>query len=279
MFKRILEDARLIRQRDPAARSTIEVILLYSGFHAVVFHRIAHWFYKKKLFFIARLISQISRFFTGIEIHPGAQIGKGLFIDHGMGVVIGETAVVGDNCTIYHGVTLGGTGKDTGKRHPTIGNNVLIGTGAKILGPFKVGDNSKIGANSVVLNEVEPNTTVIGVPGRVAKRGNIKVSPSEELDQIHIPDPVSQELCKLVMRIENLENKLKEKEAEDVKSNSTENMRIPTAEEAEGIQIPERLLQELTNLVMRVENLENKLREKEKESVESNLVHKNVGNC
>ena len=205
MIKVLLNDARSMAQRDPAAKGTLEVILLYSGFHALLFHRFAHWFYNKKLFFIARLVSQLSRFVTGIEIHPGAVIGSGLFIDHGMGVVIGETAVIGDNCTIYHGVTLGGTGKDKGKRHPTIGNNVLISAGAKILGPFSVGDNSKIGANAVVLREIEPNTTVVGVPGRPVRRGNVKIAPSVELDQIHIPDPVAQELCKLLIRIEKLE--------------------------------------------------------------------------
>jgi serine O-acetyltransferase len=211
MLKSFLNDARSIAGRDPAAKSVMEVILLYPGFHALVVHRFAHWFFSKKMFFIARLLSQASRFFSGIEIHPGAVIGKGLFIDHGMGVVIGETAEIGDDCTIYHGVTLGGTGKDKGKRHPTIGNNVLISTGAKILGPFKVGDNSRIGANAVVLSEVEPNTTVVGVPGRAVKRGNVKLAPSIELDQIHTPDPVSQELCKLVMRIEKLEEAAEEK--------------------------------------------------------------------
>ena len=211
-MKELIQDAKSIARRDPAAKSVLEVILLYPGFHAVFFHRFAHWFYKKKLFFIARLISQVSRFITGIEIHPGAVIGRGLFIDHGMGVVIGETAEIGDNCTIYHGVTLGGTGKDKGKRHPTIGNNVLISAGAKILGPFKVGDNSRIGANAVVLREVEPNTTVVGVPGRAVRRGNVKIAPSEELDQIHIPDPVAQELCKLLLRIEHLEAELKKRQ-------------------------------------------------------------------
>ncbi|OPZ92340.1 MAG: Serine acetyltransferase [Firmicutes bacterium ADurb.Bin419] len=206
MFKQMLEDAKSIAQRDPAAKNSVEVILLYPGFHAVCFHRLSHWFYKHKLFFIARMISQIARFLTGVEIHPGAVIGRGLFIDHGMGIVIGETAEIGDNCTIYHNVTLGGTGKDTGKRHPTIGNNVLISAGAKILGPFKVGDNSRIGANAVVLNEVEPNTTVVGVPGRAVKRGDKKLSPSIELDQVHIPDPVAQELCKILYRMDNLEN-------------------------------------------------------------------------
>ncbi|NMB34111.1 MAG: serine O-acetyltransferase [Clostridium sp.] len=211
MFKRFKEDARLIAKRDPAARNIAEVILLYSGFHAVCFHRIAHWFYNRGLCFIARTISQTSRFLTGVEIHPGAKIGKGLFIDHGMGIVIGETAEVGDNCTIYHNVTLGGTGKDRGKRHPTIGNNVLISSGAKVLGPFKVGDNSRIGANAVVLTEVEPDTTVVGVPGRAVKRGGHRIKPSIELDQVHIPDPVAQELRRLRCRLEELERALDKK--------------------------------------------------------------------
>lgn len=212
MFKRFMYDARSIAQRDPAAKGVVEVILLYPGFHAVFNHRFAHWFYKNKMFFMARMVSQISRFITGIEIHPGAVIGKGLFIDHGMGVVIGETAEIGDNCTIYHGVTLGGTGKDTGKRHPTIGDNVLISTGAKILGPFKVGDNSRIGANSVVLSEVEPNTTVVGVPGRPVRKGSVRIAPSIELDHVHTPDPVAQELCRLLSRIEHLEAEVSNKD-------------------------------------------------------------------
>lgn len=209
MIRQLYSDAKAISERDPAAKSIIEVVLLYPGFHAVFWYRIAHWFYKNKCFFIARAISQMARFFTGIEIHPGAKIGNGLFIDHGMGVVIGETAEIGDNCTIYHGATLGGTGKDVGKRHPTIGNNVLISTGAKILGPFKVGDNARVGANAVVLNEVEANTTVVGVPGRAVKRKDTRVVSSLELDQIHIPDPVAQELCRLVRRIEELELQVK----------------------------------------------------------------------
>lgn len=163
MFKTIRGAINNIKQHDPAAKTALEVLFLYPGLHAIFNHRIAHWFYKRKLFFIARLISHISRFFTGIEIHPGAKIGKNLFIDHGSGVVIGETTEIGDNVMIYQGSTLGGTGKDTGKRHPTIGNNVLISTGAKVLGPFKVGDNAKIGANAVVLAEVPPNITVVGV--------------------------------------------------------------------------------------------------------------------
>ena len=170
-IKNLYYDAKNIQQKDPAARNIFEVILLYPGFHALLFHRIAHFFYKIRLFFIARLISQLTRFFTGIEIHPGATIGKRLMIDHGMGIVIGETAVIGDDCIIYHQVTLGGTGKEKLKRHPTIGNNVLIGAGAKLLGPINIGDNGKIGAGSVVLKSVEKNSTVVGVPeDRVIKR-------------------------------------------------------------------------------------------------------------
>ena len=206
-----------IMGRDPAARNPVEIFLLYSGLHAVANHRIAHVFYKARLFFIARLISQVSRAFTGIEIHPGAQIGKGLFIDHGMGIVIGETTVIGDNCTLYQNVTLGGTGKDKGKRHPTIGNNVMIGCGAKVLGPFAVGDNSKIAANAVVLSAVPENSTCVGVPARVVRINNNKVC--RDLDQIHMPDPVSQEFCKLYFRIDELTaklNKLEEKNDETV---------------------------------------------------------------
>lgn len=209
------EDIALIKERDPAARSSFEIWLTYSGLHAIHSYRVAHWFYKKKMFTMARIISQSSRFWTGIEIHPGATIGKGLFIDHGMGVVIGETAEIGDNCLIYQGVTLGGTGKDKGKRHPTIGNNVMIGCGAKVLGPFKVGDNVKIAANAVVLEEVPPNCTAVGVPARIVRRDGKKVEEAvcNELDQIHIPDPVSMELCKMHCRIEKLEKELeKEKQ-------------------------------------------------------------------
>ena len=201
MFLReLIEDARSIRDRDPAARSTAEVFLLYPGFHAVIYHRLTHWLYRHKRFFLARMISQFARTMTGVEIHPGATIGRGLFIDHGMGIVIGETAEVGDYCTIYHGVTLGGTGKDTGKRHPTIGNNVLISTGAKVLGPFTVGDNSRIGANAV--------------KARVVKIDGHRV-PSFDLDQIHMPDPVSQELCRLEHRVYENERRLGVKEEDD----------------------------------------------------------------
>lgn len=170
IFKELYEDAKNIQRKDPAANNILYVIFLYQGFHAIVFHRIAHFFYKIKLLFIARLISQLARHITGIEIHPGAQIGRKLFIDHGMGIVIGETTRIGNNCTIYHGVTLGGTGKDKKKRHPDIGNNVMIGCGAKVLGPIKIGDNVKIGANSVVLKNIESDSTVVGIPGVVVRK-------------------------------------------------------------------------------------------------------------
>lgn len=191
------EEAKSIAERDPAARSAWQVVFQYPGYKALRLYRKAHWFQMHGRFLIARAISQYARHKTGVEIHPGATIGKCLFIDHGMGVVIGETAEIGDYCTIYHGVTLGGTGKDKGKRHPTVGNNVLISAGAKILGPFKVGDNAKIGANAVVLNEVDVDTTVVGVPGRAIKRGGERIRQSFELDQIHTPDPVSQEFCRI----------------------------------------------------------------------------------
>ena len=214
MFKNIRYDIKSIRERDPAARSGWEVFFLYSGFHAVLYYRVANFFYRHNMKFIARWISQTGRFFTGVEIHPGATIGRGLMIDHGMGVVIGETAVVGDNCTIYQGVTLGGTGKDTGKRHPTLGNNVMVGSGAKVLGPFTVGDNAKIAAGAVVLDTVPEGATAVGVPARMIYPGKNKkpeCPAKNDLDQIHIPDPVSQELCKMYMRIEALEKQLAEK--------------------------------------------------------------------
>lgn len=211
LFNNLRYDIKSILERDPAARNGFEVLMLYSGLHAVMHYRISHWFYRHNLKHIARLLSQWSKFWTGIEIHPGATIGRGLFIDHGTGVVIGETAEIGDNCTIYQGATLGGTGKDIGKRHPTLGNNVMVGAGAKVLGPFTVGDNSKIAANAVVLSEVEPNSTCVGVPARVVRKNNQRVAPAApcgDLDQIHIPDPVSMELCKLLMRIEALEKQV-----------------------------------------------------------------------
>jgi len=210
MFSRLRADINAIKERDPASRNSFEILLLYSGLHAIMLHRSAHFLYRHKWFFLARFISQFSRFLTGIEIHPGAKIGKGVFIDHGSGVVIGETTEIGDGCTIYQGATLGGTGKEKGKRHPTLGKNVLVGTGAKILGPFKVGDNAKIAANAVVLEEIPPNSTAVGVPARVVKQNGVKVC--EDLDQIHIPDPVSQELCLLRHRLDKLEKMLKDEE-------------------------------------------------------------------
>lgn len=212
MFKKLRYDIKAILERDPAARNSLEVFLLYPGLHAVIYYRIANWFYRHGMKFIARFVSQTARFFTGIEIHPGAKIGRGLFIDHGTGVVIGETTEIGDNCTIYQGATLGGTGKDVGKRHPTLGNNVMVGAGAKVLGPFKVGDNSKIAANAVVLSEVEPNSTCVGVPARVVKRGNVRVK--SDLDQVHIPDPVSMELCRMLSKVERLEKQIEEMKKE-----------------------------------------------------------------
>ncbi|NLK39926.1 MAG: serine O-acetyltransferase [Clostridiales bacterium] len=206
----VKNDISAVRERDPAAQSDIEVLLLYSGVHALLAHRVAHKLHKKGYKLTARTISQAARFLTGIEIHPGAKIGKGLFIDHGSGVVIGETAEIGNNCTIYQGVTLGGTGKETGKRHPTLGDNVLVGAGAKVLGPFNVGNNVKIAANAVVLEEIPDNSTAVGIPARVVKRNNSRVvsKPSTELDQIHVPDPVAQELCKLDLKIRDLEKAL-----------------------------------------------------------------------
>lgn len=192
ILKYIKEEIEIIKERDPAIKTSLEVFL-YPSFKAVLRYRIAHKLYLKKHYFLARWYSQRTVRKTGIEIHPGAKIGKGFFIDHGTGVVIGETTEIGDNVTLYQGVTLGGTGKETGKRHPTIGNNVMISAGARVLGSFTVGDNSKIGAGSVVLSEVPPNSTVVGVPGRVVKRDNERI-PQEDLDQIHFPDPVFEEL-------------------------------------------------------------------------------------
>ena len=196
--KEFKEAVQAVRERDPAARSTAEILLLYSGVHAIMAHRLAHSLQKNKHYFAARAVSQGARHLTGIEIHPGATIGKNFLIDHGAGVVIGETTEIGDNCTLYQGVTLGGTGKDMGKRHPTVGNNVMIGAGAKVLGPIKIGDNTKIAAGSVVLHEIPANSTAVGTPARVVKQDGIKV---EQLDQIHIPDPVAQELERLEEKI------------------------------------------------------------------------------
>jgi len=216
-MKYVKEEIMVIKERDPAIKRTSEVFL-YPSFHAILRYRLAHWFFLRKRYFVARWISQRAVRKTGIEIHPGATIGKGLFIDHGNGVVIGETAEIGDNVTIYQGVTLGGTGKEHGKRHPTIGNNVMISAGAKVLGSFKVGDDAKIGAGSVVLREIPPNSTVVGIPGRIVKLKDQKIHPQDRLDQTHLPDPVRQEICKLVIRLEALEKKhggISEKELEE----------------------------------------------------------------
>ena len=204
----LLHDIKSVKERDPAARSCLEVLLLYPGMHAVIIHRFCHLLYRMHLKFLARFFSQLGRFLTGIEIHPAAKIGRGLMIDHGAGVVIGETCEIGDYCTLYQGVTLGGTGKDTGKRHPTLCDNVIVGSGAKVLGPFTVGENAKIAAGAVVLDEVPPNATAVGVPARVVRIAGEKVRPSSDLDQIHMPDPVAQELCHLQVEIERLKKQI-----------------------------------------------------------------------
>ena len=208
MFKDLKETIAAYQARDPAARSWLEILLLYPGIKAVRSHRLAHWCYRHDLKFLARAISQRSRRRTGIEIHPGATIGRRLVIDHGMGIVIGETAEIGDDCLIYHGVTLGGTGKDVGKRHPTIGNNVLIGTGAKVLGPIRVGDNSRIAANSVVLKEIPEDSTAVGIPARVVRIAGQKVNFAGEVDQVSVADPVSAELAALRAEVEELKKAL-----------------------------------------------------------------------
>jgi serine O-acetyltransferase len=218
MFSRLKKDIRAVMERDPAVKSTLEVILCYPGLHALFFYRAAHALYLRGWFVTARLFSHIGRFLTGIEIHPGAKIGEGLFIDHGLGVVIGETAEIGDNVTLYQGVTLGGTGKEKGKRHPTIGNNVVVSTGAKVLGSFTVGDNVKIGAGSVVLKAIPPDSTVVGVPGRVVAQNGKKVEEKrntvKEIDLRHdlLPDPVADVLNCLQLNIEKLEKRIRELE-------------------------------------------------------------------
>ena len=208
MFETMKSDLDAVMERDPAARNRLEVFFLYSGYKAVISHRRANWFFRHNMKFIARFISQRSRHKTGIEIHPGATIGKGLFIDHGMGVVIGETTEIGENCTLYQGVTLGGTGKDTGKRHPTLGNNVLVGCGARVLGPFKVGDNARIAAGAVVLNEIPPDSTAVGVPAQVVKMHGERI---DILDQIHYTNPVTQQIQRLNNEIEELKKRLEDK--------------------------------------------------------------------
>ena len=208
MFETMKSDLDAVMERDPAARNRLEVFFLYSGYKAVRSHRRANWFFRHNMKFIARFISQRSRHKTGIEIHPGATIGNGLFIDHGMGVVIGETTEIGENCTLYQGVTLGGTGKDTGKRHPTLGNNVLVGCGARVLGPFKVGDNARIAAGAVVLNEIPPDSTAVGVPAQVVKMHGERI---DILDQIHYTNPVTQQIQRLNNEIEELKKRLEDK--------------------------------------------------------------------
>ncbi|GIP24784.1 MULTISPECIES: serine O-acetyltransferase EpsC [Paenibacillus] len=214
MFKKMRSDIEAVLDNDPAARGWFEVVFTYSGLHAIWSHRLAHAFYRRRWFSVARIISQVSRFFTGIEIHPGATIGNRLFIDHGMGVVIGETCEIGDDVVIYQGVTLGGSGKEKGKRHPTIGNNVVIGSGAKILGSFTVGDQSNIGANSVVLKEVPPNSTVVGIPGKVVKQGG------KRMDRLshQLPDPVVDTMRVLQREIEELQEELRELKKERAKA-------------------------------------------------------------
>ena len=206
MFDRLREDISTFKRRDPAARSALEIFFLYPGLKAIRMHRRANWCYRRRMFFLARWISQRAARKTGIEIHPAATIGRRFFIDHGTGVVIGETAVIGDDVMIYQGVTLGGTGKDTGKRHPTIGNNVMIGAGAKVLGPFTVGSGSKIGASAVVLKEVPPNCTVVGNPGRVVRRES--AAPHVDLDHVHLPDPIKEHIVALERRVSELEEQM-----------------------------------------------------------------------
>ena len=206
-----METLAAYQARDPAARSKLEIFLLYPGVHATINHRIAHWCHTHRLKFLGRAISQWSRFLTGIEIHPGAKIGRRFVIDHGMGIVIGETTEIGDDCLMYHGVTLGGTGREKGKRHPTLGNNVLIGNGARILGPFKVGDNARIAAGSVVLSEVPPDSTAVGVPAKIVRiRGKSVVHYADTVDQIHVQDPVEEKLAAMSSRLELVERLLDE---------------------------------------------------------------------
>ncbi|MFG6373185.1 MAG: serine O-acetyltransferase [Oscillospiraceae bacterium] len=208
---RLGETLRAYQARDPAARSRLEIFLLYPGVHALIFHRVSHWLWRHRLRFLARLNSQLARHCTGIEIHPGATIGRRLVMDHGMGVVIGETTEIGDDCLIYHGVTLGGTGKETGKRHPTIGNNVMIACGAKVLGPFSVGDNARIAANAVVLSEVPEDATAVGIPAQIVKIAGRATHYADEVDQTSVKNPTLEKLAALAGRVEALERQLEEK--------------------------------------------------------------------
>ncbi len=208
-LRKIKKDFRAALAMDPAATSRLEVALTYAGFHAMLFHRLAHWLWKQGVPFFPRALSQFARFVTGIEIHPGAEIGAGLFIDHGMGVVIGETTEIGDNVTLFQGVTLGGTGKQRGKRHPTLGSHVVVGAGAKVLGPIKIGDYVKIGANSVVLQDVPDHSTVVGIPGKVVRIKDERVPDEVLLDHIHIPDPIADKLIELQLQIDLLKDEIK----------------------------------------------------------------------
>ena len=210
MFKTLKRDIRAVFERDPAARTTLEVLLCYPGFHAVRFHRVSHWLWTHGMRLLGRMLSHVARFLTGIEIHPGARLGPGLFIDHGMGVVIGETSELGENVTLYHGVTLGGTSLKKEKRHPTLGNYVIVGAGAKILGPVKVGDNARIGAGSVVVEDVPPNTTVVGIPGKVVYAKPQKTAPSVNLEHGNLPDPTSEAIRCLLDMIHDLQREVRE---------------------------------------------------------------------
>ena len=213
LISELKEQVKVAKEKDPAALSAFEIIITYSGVHAIISHRVAHWLYKNKFPFLPRLISQVSKFFTGIEIHPGAQIGKKFFIDHGMGVVIGETTIIGDNCLLYQGVTLGGTGKERGKRHPTLGNNVVVSAGAKVLGSISIGNNVIIGAGAVVINPVPDDCTVVGVPGKIVKIKGEKVL-SDEFHRMNLPDPINDLILDLKSRIDALENEVKKMKQE-----------------------------------------------------------------
>ena len=230
MFKRLSETLGAYQARDPAARSKLEIFLLYPGVHALIFHRVSHWLYRHKCFFLARLNSQLARHLTGIEIHPGARIGRRFVIDHGMGIVIGETTEIGDDCLIYHGVTLGGTGKDQGKRHPTVGNNVLLSCGAKVLGPFKIGDNARIASNAVVLSEVPPDATAVGIPAQIVRIAGKTTHYADEVDQTSVENPTLEKLEALSQRVELLEKLLDEKFMEEKKAQENAECRMQNAE-------------------------------------------------
>ena len=233
MLSSLVADFRIIFERDPAARNWLEVLFCYPGLQALFLHRFAHWLYKVGIPFFPRLISHLARFFTGIEIHPGAQIGKGVFIDHGMGVVIGETAIIGNYSLIYQGVTLGGTGKETGKRHPTLGENVVVGGGAKVLGNIQIGNNVRIGAGSVVLRDVPSNCTVVGIPGRVVYKSGVKVDP---LGHANLPDSEAAVIRTLVDRIESLEQEVKQLKKSQSESKSLVAAVLSETHEAESCQ-------------------------------------------